>query len=158
NGSDSVKVEENEFEVLHAVRVRGFATPEQIAVSTGLSEDVINERLAAAAEAGFVKQMKGRIAGARLTPVGRGRLILMTSTRTSDEQSATIEEIYDAFLRPNQEFKTLTTKWQTDKDPEATGKELDAIHETVVGILARADGITRLDLYRSRFGEARDRF
>src|SRR5699024_10893593 len=73
NGSDSVKVEENEFEVLHAVRVRGFATPEQIAVSTGLSEDVINERLAAAAEAGFVKQMKGRIAGARLTPVGRGR-------------------------------------------------------------------------------------
>lgn len=158
NGSDSIKVEENEFEVLHAVRVRGFATPEQIAVSTGLSEDVINERLTAAAEAGFVKQMKGRIAGARLTPVGRGRLILMTSTRTSDEQCATIEEIYDAFLRPNQEFKTLTTKWQTDKDPEATGKELDAIHETVVGILARADGITRLDLYRSRFGEARDRF
>lgn len=156
--SDSVHTEEGEFEVLHAVRVRGFATAEQIASSTGLEEFLVSERLTAAAEAGFVKQLSGRVSGARLTPVGRARLMLITQSQTTTEQRSAVSSVYDSFLGPNHEFKKITTRWQTEKDLGATTAELRSVHETVVGILVGADGLPRFDRYRARFTEALDRF
>lgn len=74
---DTTAAEPGELEVLHALGVRGLATTEQLEVSTGLPTETVEAVLAAAVAAGWVKQRTGRIAGSRLTPVGRSRLLLL---------------------------------------------------------------------------------
>ncbi|MBY4575638.1 hypothetical protein ACN94_18955 [Gordonia paraffinivorans] len=159
NSGDTVAGQEYEFEVLQAVRVRGFATAEQVAASTGLHTSVIGQRLAEAAEAGFVKELTGRIAGARLTPSGRARLVLLTEQEVGPAQEAGLAGAYEAFLVPNREFKSLTSQWQADKDRAAVLHGLERIHGDVTRILSDAAAAApRFGVYQGRFDDALDRF
>lgn len=159
NSGDAVASADGEFEVLHATRVRGFATAEQIAASTGLALPLVEQRLAEAAETGFVKQLTGRVSGARLTPVGRARLLLLTDKGIDERQHRDLVAAYDAFLVPNREFKALTSQWQTDRDLDATIAGLDRIHAEVGRVLGdSASAVARFGIYRGRFDQALERF
>lgn len=156
---DTVVSAEREFEVLHATRVRGFATAEQIATSTGLEISLIEQCLTEAVEAGFVKQLTGRISGARLTPAGRARLLLLTQKEVGETEKTGLSCAYDAFLAPNREFKALTTQWQSDKDLDAVLAGLDRIHGEVNRIVGDASAASaRFGNYRGRFDDALARF
>src|SRR4051794_21981478 len=60
-----------DFLVLHALRLKGFAQPDAVAATTGLSEADVAATLVRAAEAGQVQKREGRITGWALTPPGR---------------------------------------------------------------------------------------
>lgn len=159
SSGDIVVSADGEFEVLHATRVRGFATAEQIATSTGLQIPLIEQRLTDAAESGFVKQRSGRISGARLTPAGRARLLLLTEKEVGEAERAGLAGAYDAFLAPNREFKALTTQWQSDKDLDRVLAGLDRIHGEVERILGDASASSaRFGNYQRRFDDALARF
>lgn len=148
-----------EAEVLHAIRVRGFASVDQIQTSTGLPAALIQEVLASAEDAGHLKQRTGRITGARLTPVGKARLLLISGVALTDGQQDAISSVYKDFLAPNRDFKALTSRWQTEHDLASTTTALDQIHQTVVAQLQRAaSAVSRFDLYVSRLEEAKRRF
>ena len=65
---------ENELPVLHTLRVRGFASPEQIAESSGLDLATIRSVLDGTAAQGHTRHREGRISGHSLTPAGRAHL------------------------------------------------------------------------------------
>ncbi|GAB25486.1 hypothetical protein GOPIP_084_00690 [Gordonia polyisoprenivorans NBRC 16320 = JCM 10675] len=157
--SDAPKTADGEFDVLRAVRARGFATAEQIAASTGLPLDVVSSRLADATAQGFVKQRSGRVTGARLTASGRARLLLLAEGSLTEAELRQLEIAYRAFLQPNREFKLLTTRWQTDKDFDATTGDLAGVHSSILTVLSdAADVDARFTIYSSRLDNARDRF
>lgn len=156
---DTTATSPGEFEVLHAIRIRGFATADQIAASTGLPPDQIRNAVAAAEEAGLVKQRSGRISGASLTPTGRARLVLLTDTSVGAEQRATMVSAYQAFLGPNRKFKALVTTWQTDHDRTATLAALESAHGDVLTVIEQAAmAQARFGRYRSRLEQARTQF
>ncbi|MDV6230595.1 PEP-utilizing enzyme [Rhodococcus cercidiphylli] len=159
HSGDTVVTADNEFEILHAIRVRGFASADQIASTTGLRPEDITPVLDAADAAGHVKQRTGRIVGARLTPTGRARHLLIGRTQVSDDQRQALTSSYDAFLVPNRAFKTLTTRWQTEKQLDATTTELTTIHATATSVLADASRVdARFGRYEPRLTSAFDRF
>ncbi|GAB93706.1 PEP-utilizing enzyme [Gordonia rhizosphera] len=148
-----------EKEVLHAIRVRGFASLDQIVTSTALPSNVVAEILTTAEESGFVKQRSGRVTGARLTPAGRARLLLLSEGTLTDQQHDGLVAAYQAFLAPNRAFKALTAAWQNDKDRDATLADLARIHAEVTRVLEDASAVQgRFATYSARLGEALDRF
>lgn len=155
---DTTAVGPGELEVLHTLAVRGLATAEQVAVSTGLPAATIDQVLDAASKSGWIKQLTGRLTGNRLTPVGRSRLLLLRreANGTADPE---LEQAYRQFLAPNREFKTLTSQWQADQDREAVLAGLDRIHPEITRILGDAAGAAaRFSTYRGRFDAALGRF
>ena len=158
-GRDTVLTSPDEFEVLQAIRTRGFATVERISVSNGVPVDRVSAVVVAAEESGVVKQRSGQISGASLTPAGKARLVLLTGASVTPEQHAAIASAYDAFLAPNREFKALTTDWQLHQDAAQTLPRLDSIHEEVVKVIEQATGAqARFGVYRPRLEKALESF
>lgn len=158
-GSATTAARDGEFAVLHALGVRGFATPAQLTASTGLSNETVEAVLSAAVEAGWAELLTGRLAGARLTPVGRSRRLLLLHQGTGAVEQSALSGAYDAFLAPNRAFKALTTRWQTDKDLDAVLAGLDGIHSDVTQILGDAAAVSpRFGIYQSRLDDAVRRF
>lgn len=154
-GRDTVLAGPHEFEVLQAILVRGFATPEQISTSSGLPADRVSPVVAAAQEAGFVKQRSGKITGASLTPAGKARLVLLTDASTTAAQRAVIASAYDAFLAPNREFKALAAAWQVTPDAAATQTGLEPLHREVAEVIEQAASAQeRFRVYLPRLNRA----
>jgi hypothetical protein len=137
---DTTRTTPGEFEVLHAIRTRGFATVEQIAVSIALPVAEVAAQFAAAEEAGFVKQRSGKVTGASLTPAGKARLVLLAGETFTNEHLVEIASAYDEFLAPNQEFKALVVFWQKTPDVSATVARLESLHSQVAKVVERAAG------------------
>lgn len=154
--SSELRGDDNEFQVLHALRVRGFATPAAVAESTGLSTETVAAVLADTTERGHTKERTGKVAGFSLTPAGKARHVLLRRDTQSREAEAKVTEAYERFLVPNAEFKQLTSDWQTGKlDAAAVTERLGVLHEQLGDVLATAAvGFSRFDRYRSRFAAA----
>lgn len=157
--TDTVQTEPGEYEVLSAVRSRGFASVDQIVISTDLLADTVTNLVSNADNLGFLKQRTGKITGARLTPAGRARLLLLREGALSEQQQGGIEAAYEQFLAPNRAFKELTTRWQSEKKLDATLDALDTIHRKVLKVLAQAaESQPRYAIYGPRLSKALERF
>jgi hypothetical protein len=146
--TDDITSDGPEFVVLQALRVRGFATTEQVAASTGLDEAVIETTLAGTDERGHTQVAGGKRRMHTLTPAGRARSVLLADDRLSKADRTTITAVYESFLFPNRDVKQLTTDAQSGAD---VGARLDAVHTAIGGVL---DDLVAVD---PRFGRYRDR-
>lgn len=150
-----------EFDVLHGLRIKGMTQPEEITASTGLAPTLVEEILHDAVEQDRARHRTGgRVEGYMLTTAGRERHTELRESHVPAEQDQLVAA-YDAFLDPNQAFKILTTKWQTEAngDPDVVLPELVAIHEDVSGVLAQAStAVQRMRFYSPRFSGALEAF
>lgn len=158
HGSSTVATKPGEFEVLLAIRTRGFASAEQLAVSTGLDGQIIDQRVADAETAGHIKQLSGRINGARLTPAGHARLVLLAADTLDHQARRHLDTAYLAFLTPNRAFKTLISHWQSSGQPDSIPAELDRMHSEILTVLDdAANAHARYTRYVGRLSAALDR-
>src|SRR3954451_12723065 len=91
-----------ELGVLHTLRLRGFAQPEDIVRSTGFDHEVVVEVLGAALARRSVRHRQGRISGYTLTPAGRERdrsLVALEMAAGVDRHHLRLQ--YEAFLALN---------------------------------------------------------
>src|SRR5436309_2599951 len=102
-----------EFLVLHGLRLKGFAQPDAVTLTTGLAEPEVVRMLEHGASAGQVQKRDGRISGWALTPAGRSRhaALLADEVRTCGCRD-NVEVSYRRFLDVNPELLSVCTDWQ----------------------------------------------
>lgn len=153
------------FLVVHALKVKGIATAEDLTEITG--RDDLGPVLAELAGAALVKERTGRVAGFALTKDGRAAHPELLDGAVTDEERAGVGATYEAFLPVNGRFKEVTTRWQTrggepndHTDPDydaAVVAELGAVHDDVVAALEPAAAASRFARYPARFAAALER-
>ena len=101
------------FLVLHALRLKKFASDAAVAQVTQLSESDARRALEAAVAGELATYRDGRITGWALTPAGRARHrdLLLAEGAATDARAA-IQLAYDKFLAVNTELLTVCTDWQ----------------------------------------------
>ncbi|MGE3622137.1 MAG: MarR family transcriptional regulator [Acidimicrobiia bacterium] len=158
------------FAVLHALRIRGFATAEALAESTGLDPGVVAEDLAAMAADGLVVHRDGRVSGWRLTEDGTALHGELLMANTDDH--AAVERFQQAFFDLNAEMKQICTDWQVKPGAEvvlndhadpaydaAVVARLGALDDQVGPPLTTLAGAeARFGTYGPRLAAARRRF
>lgn len=145
------------FDVLHALRVRGLATSDGVAESSGVPADAVRQILDEAGARELAKERTGRVAGWMLTAAGRHEHAGLYARLVSDDLRAALTPAYDAFLEPNQRFKELTTAVQTDSAGERhqVVAALEDVHRDVSSVVTSAAGAApRFAGYRARFDRA----
>lgn len=147
-----------EFETLHAVRIRGMARPEGVAEGIGSSTDSVRLVLDDAVARGLAKSRTGgRVEGYMLTQDGRTRHEQLLAEHVTAEEREGLSEAYEAFLAPNRAFKAVTTKWQTEAEGDITVVEVDLLelHRIIGEVLSTAAAATpRMKFYQPRFETA----
>jgi hypothetical protein len=148
---------ESELPVLHTLRVRGFASPEQIAESSGLDLATIRSVLDDTAAQGHTRHREGRISGHSLTPAGRARYGQLRSGSLPAQDARAVEAAYASFIGPNQELKELITGWQLhpgeERDPVVS--RLEGVHKNAVPILDQLGNVApRFGCYQARLAAA----
>ncbi|MEY2472829.1 MAG: hypothetical protein QOK28_2158 [Actinomycetota bacterium] len=164
------------FAALHVVRVRGVTGTAEIAATTGLGVDAVDDAMRAHQANGFVTLRTGSLAGWALTPFGRDE----DAQRCAAELDAaalrgTVEGLYHRFLELNPQLLRLCTDWQLyppvdNKTPPERNRHEDAAYdEEVVARLGKvdsaaqpicaelADGLARFGNYGPRLAAARAR-
>jgi ferredoxin len=139
---------DSEFNVLHSLRVRGFASPQQVAESSGVAVEEVTARLARLTDGGQVRARTGRISGFSLTPTGRIRHEVLRKDSLPATDLAVIEEAYQRFLAPNDALKQATTDWQLDRD----GAGADVIDRIQAVNAVTADLLAPVCAVQPRFG------
>ncbi|NND73882.1 MAG: MarR family transcriptional regulator [Ilumatobacter sp.] len=99
------------FRVLHAVRIKGFATAATLADITALDEAEVQQHLDACAQDGYVQFREARGLW-QLTPDGRAAHATDLAVDVAGLDAATLAAPYARFLALNTEFKTLCGDWQ----------------------------------------------
>ena len=159
--------------VLHALRLRSFATAEVVAERFGMDLDATQATLALSAESGWATFRDGRMTGWSLTTDGRaeGERLLADELARAGSGPA-VEDDYRLFLELNGELLAICTDWQvverdggqtvndhTDPDhDESVLERLDLLHTAALPIsedLARA--LDRFGGYTERLVLARER-
>ena len=145
--------------VLHATRVKGFASIEALCEITGLdAATVIAETERTSAE-GLMVHRDGRITGWMLTPAGREiHPTELAAETTLSGARELIEATYERFIELNHPFKVLCTEWQmTNHSTSCVGK-LVTMDTSIQGILApTSDAVARFSPYPRRLRAALDR-
>ncbi len=157
----SIKVEIDEFHILHALKVRGFADAEQLSESVGMHAADIHSFLTTAGENGLVKHRSGRIKGFTLTSSGRDRHSQLLEAAVTTDRITALNPIYEAFLVPNRQFKKVTTDWQliAKGDIGVVLPRLIDVHAQVSSILASASAVmNRFEYYQPRFDRSLNAF
>lgn len=99
--------------VLHALRLKGFAQPEPVALCSRLDETEVEAELHGLAEAGLALHREGRVSGWSLTPAGREeharRLAVELEAAGAREAVAAG---YRRFLEVNTDMLSVCTAWQ----------------------------------------------
>ena len=151
----------DEFTVLHLVKVKGFASADQVAFRIDGTESqgaLVEPLLKAATESGHAKYREGRLTGYMLTPEGKERHTALRDAAITPDVKAALAAVYEGFLGPNREFKQLTTDWQLREPGSDTAPYLDRlakIDETVAGLVERAAVVVpRYAAYLPRFERA----
>jgi hypothetical protein len=160
--------------VLHALRLKGFAEPADVADATNLAEAEAADRLGAFRDRALVKRRDGRVSGFLLAPTGRE-----LHARLLDEDVAAancrplVESCYQTFLAHNETFKQLCGDWQLrtiagaevandhrDAGYDATIVErLTALQPGVARVIDElATAMARFAPYARRLARAADRF
>lgn len=165
-------MEESErFLVLHALKVKGLATEQDLADITGLGS--VDDVLGGLASEELVKLRAGRVAGYALTKAGRESYPDLLAAHVTETERAGVDRTYAAFLPVNTRFKDACTRWQMRPGPDGTPEpndhaeteydaavidDLAAVHKEIVDALApAADVADRFGRYPVRFGAALDR-
>jgi len=157
-----------EFLVLHALRIKGFATTETIVEITGVAPETVNDHLAAAESNGFVRFREGRNLW-QLTETGRDehRRLLAADTEASGAGSV-LPGFYSRFLSLNDDFKQICTDWQVrggevnDHLDEGYDhmviERLEALHREASPVLDDiGSALDRLEAYPQRLGASLER-
>lgn len=157
------------FLVLHSLRLKGFASPDVVAASTGLDQAGVEKAVAQLAEAGLVAYREGRVEGWMLRPSGRSEHArLLAEDLAAAGCRPVVDHAYRCFLGLDARFKPLCTEWQLRDgvrndhadaryDDEVLGR-LDGLHaevlELTAGLVAE---MTRFATYPTRLSSARAR-
>lgn len=158
--ADSMGDIRDEFSVLHALKVCGFADVDRVAARTGLSAERVTAVLDGTDEVGHTKSRTGRISGHMLTPAGKARHVLLRGDSVDEDAVGVVAAAYETFLAPNRAFKQLTTDAQTtDLGADELLRRLDEVHADVVEVLAKTEGagLSWFSTYADRFGDALER-
>lgn len=122
--------------VLMALRVQGLATPERVAVASGLDELSASARLAELEGGDLAKQRTGNRCGYMLTPAGVAhleQLLAEEGLRTSE----TLTDGYERFMLLNERVLKICSDWQLrdgdtpndHSDPEYDADVIDRLTE-----------------------------
>ena len=158
---------DDEFLVLHALRMKGIAAPDDIEAAWGVAgaEDHLT-RLAGEGLCQFRDLPRG--AGYLLLPPGRERhaeLLGALRDEVGDDAHAALCGVYDRFAPLNDEFKALCEKWQmragalndhSDHEyDEARISDLDDLHARFLPLVMRAGrAVAHFAKYPPRFKNA----
>lgn len=149
-------------ELLHALRIKGRATVDELARVTCSDGPSIEQRLRAlAADELVVERASGRRPGWMLSPRGRDRHADETRAAVTSEDRERLAEEYKTFLRVNDRVKRACTSWQTATDDGLRFDLLEELHEVqerVSPALGRAgEAVPRFGNYRDRLAGALER-
>jgi hypothetical protein len=152
-----------ELRVLQALRLKGRATPQDVAAAVGEPVDQLAPVLAELGAAGYCEEARDRV---KLTKPGRAHLEgLLARERTTVDQAA-LAAAYHDFDAYNSAFKQLVTDWQltdgttpndhSDADYDAKiVTRLAELHTGFAPLVGRLVGLApRLGPYPARFGAA----
>lgn len=117
------------FDVLHALRVKGFASTTALSSIHCRSEPEVTAMLVALQTDDLVIHREGRVSGWRLTPAGteaHGELL----DRRRVDRDHPLYELHHVFVPLNTSFKVLCTSWQMRGD--APNDHTDADHDRMV--------------------------
>ena len=158
---------EEEFLVLHALRMKGIAGPSSIEEAWGVNDaDAHLSRLAEAGLCQFRDLPRG--AGYLLLPAGRERhaeLLGEVRGQAGDEACAVLSGVYDRFTPLNDDFKALCERWQmrggalndhSDREyDEARISELEDVHARFLPLVMRSGrAVGHFTRYPPRFKNA----
>ncbi len=157
-----------DFDVLHALKVKGLASDDVLAALTGLGAETLTAVVDALRESGFVLRREGgRISGTMITPAGREEYErLATGFVLSDSERAAVDAFHEAFGPINGDFKKVCSAWQvrpdetpndhTDPDYDASVvADLGEVHNRVAAALDTVGrDIPRLGRYHGRLSGA----
>lgn len=143
---------DEQFRVLHALKVRGLADEPSLCEITGYDEAAVQQAIAALLEVESIRARKGRVGGYALTADGRERHAALHAEATDDALTARAEEAYGKFLPLNGVFKQLCTDWQLSEDErDQVVEKLGEIHDELAPNLNRlGQDIPRFDRYGAR--------
>lgn len=155
----SVMVDDARFHVLHALRIKGFASVPAIVAFTGIGEDDVARRVDDLADAELVRFRSGPLSAWALTPSGRARHAEMLHADRSALESAghlaAIGSLYSGFLELNEAFKALCTDWQLLGRTAERLAAAEHLHVSLARLFApRLTTVERLSVYRARFERA----
>ncbi|BBG02770.1 MULTISPECIES: hypothetical protein [Pseudonocardia] len=153
------------FLALHALKVKGLASADDLAVITGVEdlgptlEGLVGEEL--------VRLRTGRVGGYALTKDGRAAHAEALPDSVSVAERAALDEAYRTFLPVNSRFKATCTRWQcvdggerlndhSDADYDARViEDLATTHEEISAALAAVEDVSpRFGRYVPRFAAA----
>lgn len=157
------------FQVLHRLRILGFAQPDRLAAATGLSQGMVEQLLERLHGDGLVQRRQGRLTGWALTAAGREEhTASLAADPPTTGSGAALDAGYRRFLLLDREFKAICTAWQLrDPDTLAANDHTDRVYDgrvlvrlrrlhseiqPVVAELTRS--LTRFGTYDARFNEA----
>lgn len=145
--------------VLHAIRVKGIASPAAIADATGLPVEQVEQELAILEADELALQRPSRKRpGWVLTEQGRDAHSAQLAAAHDDAQRGEIASHYEGFLAVNAQVKAVSAKWQHATD-DATRFDLidriEALHGHAAPVLERAGAAAeRYGRYGARLGAA----
>lgn len=156
-----------EFELLHALRVKGLARPPVLAQLSGVPEDRLEAACAPLVAAGLVLARGGAMAGYLPTAAGKQRaqeLLLADPATTAARDALAAFDV--EFLPLNRQFKQICHRWQVQPDgtpndhtdagyDAAVVADLAAFHDGVGPVLDKIGGaLPRFGRYAPRLTAA----
>jgi hypothetical protein len=146
-------------EVLHALRVKGIATPEAIASAIGTEPDQVLARLRELEASGDAFERPSRKRpGWVLSEQGRDRHAAELAEAHPADTRAPLAERYEGFLALNNDVKGLAARWQHaagDDDRFELHGRLEDVHELAARTLSNTGEIVpRFARYGDRLGIA----
>jgi hypothetical protein len=149
-------------EVLHALRVKGIATPEAIGEAIGSeAEAVLSHLRELEAEGVAFERPSRKRPGWVLSEDGRDRHAVELLEAHPETSRPALAELYDGFLALNNDVKGLAARWQhaasDDERFDLVGR-LEDVHELADKALARTgELVPRFSRYGRRLGQALER-
>jgi len=150
--SDSV----SDFDVLHAVRLRGLVPTPVLAEMLDAPADSLEGPLGRLTESGELFERQGRrVGGFGLTEEGQASHATQLAAWVADQPVREMAAVYDTFLGLNSPLKTMCSAWQQlGEDPAARWDAVDrleTLNQDAGPVFARAGELV------PRFGRYADR-
>jgi hypothetical protein len=149
-------------EVLHAVRVKGVASEDSVAIATGLDPAAGEAALAELESEGLiVRRPSKKRPGWVVTETGRERHARWLADARGTDEIERLNEPYARFHAVNHEVKGLAARWQSASGDAERFELIEAIEDAHAKAVPALDGaaaaVARYGRYRDRLGAAVER-
>jgi predicted ArsR family transcriptional regulator len=149
-------------EILHALRVKGIATPEAIGAAIGSDPGAVLSHLRELEAEGVAFERPSRKRpGWVLSEHGRERHAAELAEAHPPETRETLAELYDGFLALNSDVKGLAARWQhaaSEDDRFELHGRLEDVHELAEKTLSHTgEVVPRFGRYADRLQVALDK-